>query len=63
MDEFQFGHSWFLEPAVSCSDGIVQVATGYKSLKFSKELPVRDNFMYINMKSTHRMEEHPKLIL
>lgn len=48
MDEFSFGHSDF-EPAVSCSDGIVQVATGYKSLKFSKELPVRDNFMYINM--------------
>lgn len=48
MDEFSFGHSDF-EPAVSYSDVIVQVVTGYKSLKFSKELPVRDNFMYINI--------------
>ena len=50
MDEFSFGHSDF-EPAVSYSDVIVQVVTGYKSLKFSKELPVRDNLMYINIQS------------
>lgn len=47
MDEFSFGHSDF-KPSVSYSNKIVQVASGYKSFKFSKELTVRDNFMYIN---------------